>query len=169
MVTLDVASSADAPLLENLLELYVHDMSEVFTEIDVGPDGRFGYPKLPLYWAEPDRRFAFVVRCDGKVAGFVLATLGSPVSSDPSTYDVAELFVLRRYRGAGVGRSAAAFLFRALPGKWTVRVAESNEKALPFWTRVVAEVSRGTAIESRSTSQPRAWRIFSFETAAIGS
>jgi len=35
--------------LENLLELYIHDFSQ-FVPIDVGEDGRFGYPDLPLYF-----------------------------------------------------------------------------------------------------------------------
>ena len=32
-VVLDVATSSDAGLLANLLELYVHDLSEVFPEM----------------------------------------------------------------------------------------------------------------------------------------
>jgi len=33
------------PILANLLELYIHDFSE-FLDIQLGPDGRFGYPHL---------------------------------------------------------------------------------------------------------------------------
>src|SRR5262249_23093675 len=97
-VTLDIATPSDAEVLSNLLELYVHDLSEAFPSIELGEDGRFGYPKLPLYWSEPERRFAFLLRCDGRLAGFVLATCGSPAAEDPEVFDVAEFFVLRRYR-----------------------------------------------------------------------
>ena len=45
-VTLERATSETDPLLRNLLELYVHDMSEVFP-VELGSDGRFGYEKLP--------------------------------------------------------------------------------------------------------------------------
>jgi len=162
-VTLERASAADAALLANLLELYVHDLSAVFPSVELGPDGRFGYAKLPLYWSEPERRFAFVVRCDGKPAGFALATRGSPLTEDPETLDVAEFFVLRRYRRLGVGAEAAVLLFGALPGSWTVRVAEANSGALAFWTRVVAEFTQGTARESELPG-PTAWRVFSFAT-----
>jgi hypothetical protein len=51
-VTLQPATVADAALLTNLLELYVHDLSEIFP-VTIGADGRFGYPKLDLYWSEP--------------------------------------------------------------------------------------------------------------------
>lgn len=60
-VTLEEATPAAAPLLSNLLELYIHDLSEIFP-IDLDPGGRFGYDKLPLYWSEPDARYAFLIR-----------------------------------------------------------------------------------------------------------
>lgn len=63
-VTLDAAAPNDATLFGNLMELYIHDLSAVFPDVMLGPDGRFGYPKLPLYWSEPDRRFPFLIRCD---------------------------------------------------------------------------------------------------------
>ena len=53
-VSLQRATPDMAPMLGNLLELYVHDLSEVFP-VELGPDGRFGYEKLPLYWAQPVR------------------------------------------------------------------------------------------------------------------
>ncbi len=87
-VCLERATPAHAPLLGHLLELYLHDMSEFFP-IAPGEDGRFGYEYLPRYWSEPDRRHAFVVRRDGAIAGFVLATRGSPASEDPAVFDVA--------------------------------------------------------------------------------
>ena len=41
------AGPEQEPILANLLELYAHDFSE-FHNLDLGPDGRFGYPSLPL-------------------------------------------------------------------------------------------------------------------------
>src|SRR4051812_31942597 len=93
-VSLELASPTDAPRVANLMQFYLHDMSETFP-IEVGDDGRFGYEKLPLYWSEPERRFPFLIRADGRVAGFALVTVGSPVSDDPSVFDIAEFFILR--------------------------------------------------------------------------
>jgi predicted acetyltransferase len=166
-LTLDRATAAEAPLLSNLLELYIHDLSALFPHVELGSDGRYGYPRLPLYWSEPDRRFAFLVRCAGRVAGFVLATRGSPLSDDPDVLDVAEFFVLRRYRGSGVGRRAAVCLWRQLPGRWMVRVSEGNAPALAFWARVIAEFSRGAATEQERSGppeRPKRWRVFTFES-----
>ena len=109
-VVLEAASSTDAGLISNLLELYAHDLSEAFP-IEVGSDGRFGYDRLPLYWSEPRRRFPFIIRCGGAIAGFALVMRGSPATDDPEDLDIAEFFVLRRYRRAGVGRRAAFLLW----------------------------------------------------------
>jgi predicted acetyltransferase len=163
-VVLDLATSADAELLSNLLEFYIHDLSQIFPSVELGPDGRFGYSKLALYWSEPDRRFAFIVRCDGGVAGFVLATRGSPVTEDPNVFDIAEFFILRRYRRSGLGRRVARMLWKRMPGKWTVRVSEGNRGAMPFWERVVAEFSAGSATQSARAGDPHAWRVFAFES-----
>lgn len=165
-VTLTEAAPSDAVLLSNLLELYIHDLSHVFQKLELGPDGRFGYPKLPLYWSEPDRRFAYLIRQGSRIAGFALVTRGSPVMDDADVHDIAEFFVLRRYRGHGVGRDAARLLWRRHPGKWTVRVSEGNRGALQFWSRTVAEFTAGTASESTHAREPHAWRVYYFCNAA---
>jgi predicted acetyltransferase len=164
-VVLDVAASRDVALLANLLELYIHDLSDAFPDIELGHDGRFGYEQLPLYWSEPERRFPFLIRHGDRVAGFVLATRGSPASDDPDVFDVAEFFVIRRHRRSGVARRAAFLLWARFPGRWIVRVSEGNTGALLFWTAVIAEYTRGTATESTRPGSPNAWRVFSFETA----
>jgi predicted acetyltransferase len=92
-------------------------MSE-FLPLQPGPDGRFGYARLALYWSEPATRWAFLIRCDEKVAGFALVTRGSPGSDDPEALDVAEFFVLRRHRRSGIGREAAVALW-ITPGHWS--------------------------------------------------
>jgi predicted acetyltransferase len=163
-VSLDAATAADDTLLANLLELYIHDLSAAFPDVVLGPDGRFGYPRLPLYWSEPNRRFAYLIRADGQVAGFVLATRGSPAVEDPDVFDVAEFFVLRRYRRAGVGRRAAALLWRGRPGRWVVRVSERNAAGLAFWRRAVEEVAGGRATESTREGQSAPWRVLTFDS-----
>jgi predicted acetyltransferase len=163
-VTVEVATARDAPLLANLLELYAHDLSVAFA-LDVGDDGRFGYEALPRYWSEPDRRFAFLVRCDGRVAGFALVTRGSPASEDPAVLDVAEFFVLRRHRHHGVGRRAATLLWQRFPAAaWTVRVSEANADAVPFWRSVVRDYTGGAFRESTRPGRLAPWCVLAFDS-----
>jgi predicted acetyltransferase len=165
VIRLERATPEMAPLLSNLLELYIHDMSEIFP-IEVGQEGRFGYERLPLYWSEPEKRHAFLIKSDDVVAGFAFATRGSPASDDPMVLDVAEFFVLRGHRRSKVGREAAFALWDALPGQWTVRVSEANRAGLPFWSETVRAYSDGTVVESTRAGTPHAWRVFAFSTRA---
>ena len=161
-VSLQRATPDLAPVLRHLLELYVHDLSEIFP-IELGSDGLFGYDKLPLYWAEPDLHHAFLIKEGRHVAGFALATRGSPASENPEDLDVAEFFVLRGHRRSGVGRLAAAALWDALPGNWIVRVSEANLAGLPFWSDVVRWYTSGDFVES---ARPEGWRVFRFASTA---
>ena len=163
-VVLDVATPQDAPLLMNLLQLYIHDLSEAFPGVEPGPDGRYVYDKLPLYWSEPGERFPFLIKSNDRVVGFVLAMRGSPASDDPDVYDIAEFFVLRNHRRSGVGREAAFLLWNRLPGRWTVRVSEGNPGALRFWTDVVSDYTLGSATQFERPGNPNAWRVFSFDS-----
>jgi len=162
-VSLAPATTTDAVLLSNLLELYIHGLGKAFPSVELGVDGRFGYPQLPLYWSEHDRRFAFLIKCNARVAGFVFATRGSPVTEAPDIFDVAEFFVIRQYRRCGVGRQAAHLLWDRLPGKWTVRVSKGNPNALDFWRRTIAQVAIGTVSEFERPGMPNAWLVFAFE------
>ncbi len=163
-VTLAAANSCDAPLLSNLLELYVHDLSNIFS-IKIGADGRFGYEKLPLYWSAPDTHFAYLIRHEDEVAGFALVTRGSPATDDPDDFDVAEFFVLRAHRRCGVGRRAAFLLWDRRPGRWVVRVSEVNRGALRFWEEAIREYTRGAYRQTLHPGTSHMFRVFSFTTA----
>ena len=163
-VALALATPADATLLSNLLELYAHDLSGIFP-IELGTDGRFWYEKLPLYWSEQHRRFPFLMRIGVRVAGFALVTRGSPATGDPEVFDVAEFFVLRRYRRSGIGQQAAYLLWDRLAGRWIVPVSEGNHRGLAFWESVIRDYTHGAFCESKGPGNSYDWRIFSFQSA----
>ena len=118
------ATLDDRRVLENLLELYLHDFSEL-TDADVDEQGRFSYRFLDNYWTDADRH-PFLIRSGGRLAGFALVRSGAP-------HDMAEFFVMRKYRRRGVGRAAARIVFAAFPGEWQVREMAANSGATAFW------------------------------------
>ena len=162
-VTLDALTETDAELLGNLLELYIHDLSAMFLQVEIGEDGRFGYPQMTSYLSGSGRRFAFLVRCDQRIAGFALVKHGSPAAEGPDVLDVAEFFVLRKYRGRGVGRAAAKLLWDRLPGSWTVRASGKNPEAISFWRAAVATYTNDSAREFEHVDGSGTWTVFSFE------
>ena len=163
-VVVALAEPSDAAVLSNLLELYSHDLSDVFA-LELGANGRFGYDKLPLYWSEAERRFPFLIRAGNHLAGFALVTRGSPASDDPNDFDIAEFFVSRRHRRSGVGRRAAFLLWNRFAARWIVRVSEGNQSGLRFWSNVITEYTSGRAVETTHAGSPHAWRVFMFNSA----
>jgi predicted acetyltransferase len=162
-VALDRATPETAPLLAEMLEQYVREMSAFFP-VTPGEDGRYHYDALPLYWSRPDVRFAFIIRCGGAAAGFALATRGSPAGIEPDDLDVAEFFVLHEFRRSGIGRRAAAALWNEMRGTWVVRVSEANPRGLAFWTRAVRDYASNAFVESTLPGLPGGWRIFRFSS-----
>lgn len=161
-VELVPAAPEQESILANLLELYAHDFSE-FHNVELGPDGRFGYAPLPLYWSEPARQ-AFFIRVDGRLAGFALVKQGSDVSGDKNAWDVAEFFIVRAYRRQGVGIQAAHEVWRRFPGRWEVRVMQANAAALSFWQRAITGFN-GEAIKPvQINKDDQLWWVFGFDT-----
>jgi predicted acetyltransferase len=159
------AAPDEQPIVANLLELYAHDFSE-FHEIELGADGRFGYPHLPLYWSDPNRR-PFLVRVDGKLAGLVLVKKGSDLSGDETVWDMAEFFVVRRYRRCGIGTYVAHEVWRQVPGLWEVRVMESNHSAHAFWAHAISRFAGETIRSGCVEKHGQLWRVFAFESKPV--
>ena len=113
------ATPDQEPILSNLLQLYAHDFSE-FHPIELGPDGRYGYPNLSLYWRESNRH-PFLVRIDSKLAGFIFIKRGSEITGNDAVWDMAEFFVLRSYRRRGIGTDLAHEVWNRFPGQWEVQ------------------------------------------------
>jgi predicted acetyltransferase len=154
------ATAADQQRLANLMELYIHDFSEILG-LTPGDDGRFGYPLAP-YWNEAGR-FPFLIRADARLAGFALVSVGSQVTGDPKVFDVAEFFVVRGLRRQHVGLAAALRVFASFAGTWEVRVIEQNVGALVFWERAVSAFTTGR-FESMAwrSERGRSFRVYRF-------
>ncbi|MGD0298277.1 MAG: GNAT family N-acetyltransferase [Bryobacteraceae bacterium] len=150
------ATADQMPIVANLLQLYAHDFSE-FHDVELGPDGRFDYALLPLYWSDPNR-YPFLVRLDGQLAGFVL------VKQESSVWDMVEFFVLRRYRRRGIGSAIAHEIWRKFPGPWKVRVMQSNHAALPFWERAISEFTGAPVRPVPIEKDGNSWHVFSFDS-----
>jgi predicted acetyltransferase len=135
---MQTARVSEKPVLRNLLQLCLHDYSE-FNGEDVDEHGIFNYDYLDNYWVEPGR-YAFLARVDGKLAGFVLVRQLDPGQAD---YHVAEFFILRKYRGHGLGRQVAFWIFDHFPGEWRVSQETGNLPAQTFWRKIIADYTAG--------------------------
>jgi predicted acetyltransferase len=157
------ATPEQSVVVANLFELYAHDFSE-FHDVETGEDGRFGFNKLHLYWSDP-KRHPFLIKCRGKLAGFVLVKQGSEITEGDCVWDMAEFFVLRRYRRYGVGTEAARQIWSRYPGRWEVRVMESNRAAHEFWARAIYSVLNQAISPVRVQIDDRVWFVFALNSA----
>jgi len=135
------ATRDDKPVLLALNEHYTYDFSEILG-LDVGEDGWFGGTRLDRHFEDP-RCHPFLIRVDGKLAGFALHEGRSRLTRDEGVNDVAEFFVMRKYRKHAVGARAAFALFDRFPGPWEVRQMRANVGAIAFWRKVIERYTRG--------------------------
>jgi predicted acetyltransferase len=138
---LQAASKQDQAALDNLMQLYTYDWSEL-GPLDVGENGRFEDYPLDAYWEDPWRH-PFLLRVDGKLAGFALVAARSRLTGADGVFDMAEFFVMRRYRRRGIGQAAAIAAFEQLRGSWEIRQREDNVEATAFWRRVIGRYTGG--------------------------
>ncbi|CAH1216774.1 hypothetical protein PAECIP111893_04167 [Paenibacillus plantiphilus] len=133
----------DKETLHHLMQFYMYDFSE-FMDAHVEDDGLYRkYPNLDDYWVEVNNRFPYMIKLEGKLAGFVLVRYIE--SEDRAAYfSIAEFFVMKKYRRLGLGKAAAIQVFEAHRGKWEVFQLESNVPAQLFWTDVIKQYTSGS-------------------------
>ncbi|REF34693.1 GNAT family N-acetyltransferase [Thermasporomyces composti] len=133
-------------VLANLVQFYRYDLSEV-RNYELSPHGTYPYRYLDHYFVEPAREPLFILAGE-RLAGFALVR-----KLDDGLLHLAEFFVLRALRRAGIGRRAATKLFRRFPGDWQLEYDHANVPATRFWPQVVEAVADGP-IEARDLYPP---------------
>ncbi len=107
------------------------------------------------YWSEADHH-PFLIKVDGRLAGLALVKTVSEV------WDMAEFFILRAYRRRGIGIKVAHQVWRRFPGRWQVRVMDSNRTALTFWQRAIASLTCEAIPPTRIEKDGERWHVFAF-------
>ena len=135
------ALPSDASTLAQLVQYYIYDLSELVSK-DVGEDGRYAFRSLDAYWTEAWRH-PYLVRVAGHHGGFALVHQRSRITGDEKTWDIAEFFVMRKYRRLGVGKTIAIRIFDMFRGDWEVRQLRANTEAILFWRRTISAYTHG--------------------------
>jgi len=141
-IAIKKAMLEDREILANLLEKYNYEFSQ-YDSLDVNRLGLYGYKYLDYYWWEGEKRWAYFIEVDGKLAGFIMIN-DYPEAEDRKTdFVISEFFVLFKYRRKGVGKKA---LFKALDlhkGSWQLKRHPKNEVSVYFWDSVINEYTSG--------------------------
>ncbi|WP_051717630.1 GNAT family N-acetyltransferase [Streptomyces megasporus] len=147
-ITLRPATAELRPVVEQLAQLYRHDLSEFLGHLPAA-DGRFAFRHLPLFFDEPERE-ALLIRYGAAPAGFVLTR---PMPEGATS--ISAFFVVRALRRRGVGRRAALHLLHSRPGAWAIAFQEVNAGAARFWRGIAtAAVGSDWREETRPAPSP---------------
>ncbi|GLS90191.1 hypothetical protein GCM10007916_12580 [Psychromonas marina] len=147
-------------VLENLFPYYIYDMSE-YMGWAPSESGLFTYnaDSLDLYWNRSDH-FPFFIYVGEELAGFVLIR---KYPENESVYDIAQFFVLRKFKGKGVGKKSLELVVGLFPGKWQIRVLIENDGALIFWQSAVANIVGEHYEQTKSIDVDLLMHFLSFE------
>jgi predicted acetyltransferase len=164
-VSVTGAERAQAPVIQNLMQLYIHDFSEFWAGTgrgDLNAQGLFDAYPLDDYWSKHHWE-PLLIRCDRALAGFCLIN-DRTHSGLRAKRNLAEFFILRKYRGRTVGRRAAESIFSRHPGLWEVAVARKNAQAREFWRRSITRSAKCSQFQELDLHDER-WNgpIFRFE------
>ena len=124
-------------VLENLFSYYVYDMSE-FLGLSITDNGLFTFDKnsLTAYWHQNDHKPYFIY-VENEIAGFVLLRRYPECKS---IWDIEQYFVLKKFKGQGVGKRAFQQLTEKYPGQWQVRILKENKMAIKFWLATIESI-----------------------------
>ena len=82
-------------------------------------------------------RFPYLIRVDGKIAGFALICPHCNYRKEDDARCIGEFFVMLKYRRKGIGLKVATQLFDMHPGLWEICYWRNNLSASQFWKRVI--------------------------------
>ena len=125
---------SDRAVLENLGQLYRHDLSESYGLLP-NPDGTFNNRRLDEFRIGADPNFrAWLIKVADGLGGFVMTR-----PYEDGSMAICDFFVVRALRRTGVGREAARLAIRQVPGRWRIGFQRYNPGVERFWSQVATE------------------------------
>ena len=141
-VKLIPATLNDLPIIQNLARFYAYDISENYGDEpgwEMEDDGLYSIGIDFKKYFESKDCFPFLIRYKNELAGF--AIVDKKGTNETIDFNMAQFFVLRLYKGKGIGKHIAHQCFNQFQGTWEVMVMPGNEGAYRFWRSIIANYS----------------------------
>lgn len=137
-ITISLASIDDYPTIQNMGRFYVYDISEYMgdeTGWEMPENGLYECIDFKKYW-EDKNSYPHLIRHHSELAGFVIVDKkGSDTSIE---FNMAQFFILRKFKNKGIGRYVANYCFDHYRGTWEIMVMPRNTGAYNFWKKVIS-------------------------------
>lgn len=141
------ASLDDYPIIQNMGRFYVYDMSEYMGNLtgwEMPENGLYECNDFKKYW-QTDTAFPFLVRYQAELAGFVI--IDKKGSDKQVDFNMAQFFIVRKFKGKGIGKLVAQHCFDKFKGVWEVMVIPGNQGAYQFWKAIITEYTQDNFTE----------------------
>ncbi len=128
------AKMADYPVIQNMASYYSYDLSEYMGWAQQSDGTQSTGVDYIKYW-KTENTFPFIIKYQDKLMGFVI--VDKDVSDLSNDFNIAQFFILRKFKGKGVGRYVAFQCFNKFCSNWEVFVMPGNEGAYRFWRKII--------------------------------
>lgn len=120
--------------LENLMQLYLHDLSLYFPIEFNFKTCRYEYD-LSKYF---NNNSAYFIKDNNNIVGFILVD-----DNSNNNYEISEIFVLNNFKRNKIGEEAVIKVFDKYKGNWTIKAVPSSPVAESFWKKAINNYTNG--------------------------
>ncbi|WP_138751663.1 GNAT family N-acetyltransferase [Paenibacillus sinopodophylli] len=136
-------------IINNLYPLYLHDLAGirnvlpnkygVFEEEEQYQTLEQQIPVFDIWWEKEGVLFPYLITVDAVPAGFVFVAT-PPYVLDHCDFMINEVFILRPFRGKGIGEYAVSEIFNWHRGSWMLYTTptDNNSKTISFWRKALS-------------------------------
>lgn len=136
MIKIKKVNKNDKKILNNLLQLYLHDISIYFPIDFNSKKGIYEY-STEKYFSKLSNYQAFLFKENENIVGFAL------IEDDNNTKLVQEMFILNNYKSKGFGAELIIKVFDKFKGNWVIRSLPCSEKSENFWKKTIEKYTNG--------------------------
>lgn len=133
-------NAVDSAPFINLQGYYEAEFSFI-TQNDVDELGQFDLKSLQKSWNNYNYD-AYLLYSKSTPIGLCVVNLSSQISFGENTKDIAEFYILPKYRNKGAGLWFAHTLFNLYPGQWEIRQLKNAEQARKFWLKTIESYTK---------------------------
>ena len=130
MIRYKIITKEDDKKLNNLLQLYLHDISKFFPVDFDSKSCLYLYDKLDKYYDDSEN-YALLFMDDNEIVGFSL------IDKNELEYVVQEMFVLNNYKNKGLGEECITKVFNDFRGNWVIKSLPCSPKSENFWNKTI--------------------------------
>lgn len=130
---------SEKSILRNLYSLYLHELSNFTSNLDLGEDGMFHFEELDSFW-EIDGLSPYFIKLNEEIIGFILL-VERPFLKKSNDYGINDFFILNQYKGKGLAGQAAKKMFEEKRGQYFIIQVLENKRAVAFWKKIYRELN----------------------------